>query len=67
MGHRGTPRGSDGICPLHVCVCMFQERDVLEVIWVGKEGVTYKIHWETGDPTSPYATFNMLLLWFPGL
>lgn len=50
-----------------VCVYMFQERDILEVIWVGKEGITDKIQWETGDPVSPYAAFNMLLLWFPAL
>lgn len=50
-----------------VCVYMFQERDILEVIWVGKEGVTDKIQWETGKPTSPCATFISLLLWFPAL
>jgi len=61
----GETRGNDGICPLHVYV--FQERDIPEVISVGKEGVTDKIQWETGDPASPCVTFNMLLLWFPAL
>lgn len=30
MGHRGMTRGDDGICLLHVCVYMFQERDILK-------------------------------------
>lgn len=41
------------ICPLHVSVCMFQERDIFEVIWVGKEGLTDKIQWETGTQHLP--------------
>lgn len=50
------------------CVCIYVSRKrYLEGIWVGKEGLTGKIQWETGDPESPCATFNMLLLWFPAL
>lgn len=67
MGHRGMTKGNDGMCPLHLCVCMFQGRDILETICVGKEGLTDKIRWETGDPASLYAAFSMLLLWFPVL
>lgn len=69
MGHRGMTRGNDGIWPLQMfmCVCMFQERDILEVVWVGKEGLTDKMQWETGDPISGNATFNVLLLCFPAL
>lgn len=29
-----------------------------EVIWIGKEGLTGKSRWETGDPASPYATLT---------
>lgn len=44
-----------------LCVC-FKE-DILEVIWVGQEGLTDKIQqWETGNTASPYATLNVLLL-----
>lgn len=58
MGHRGTTTWQ--WCHIS-CVC-FKE-NILEVIWVGKEGLTDKIQqWETGNPVSPYATFSMLLL-----